>query len=132
MKKIQFVSLLALFLVSTVIYSCKKDDDTPPANTDSPYKGSWEGTFSGDDNGTWTAVIGASGAITGELVSGNLPGTPFPIAGTINGTGAFDAHAVVMGDTVVFIGQASNSTTAAGNWQNLDQSMSGTWAGSKD
>ena len=135
MKKSLLFMFTLTIAVSTLLFSCKKEE-APVQNTNNnnnntnAYAGNWEGTFSGDDNGTWTVVIDSKGDLSGSLNSANAPGNPFAIEGKISSTGVFDAYAVVMGDSVDFDGQA-NDSLAAGTWSNVPQGVSGTWTGSK-
>lgn len=130
MKKLNSLVLIALLCVGTFISSCKKDDDEP-AKTENAYKGSWEGTFTGDDAGTWTATISGSGAITGSVKSNNLPGTSFPVSGSVSSAGKFEAVTIIMGDSVVFTGDGSGGSVAAGLWENANAGLVGIWSGEK-
>ena len=48
--------LLLLTFIFT-LFACSGGDDDNDNTTNSEFQGEWSGTFSGDDNGTWTAGI---------------------------------------------------------------------------
>lgn len=115
----------ALLLLAIAITSCEKD--TPYA----PYQGTWAGTYSGEDTGSWTADIDEEGKVEGTAVSDSLPGYPFGLTGTVTEGGMFEAEASVLFGTVDFEGQITGQS-ASGAWVNDEAGLEGTWKGEKD
>lgn len=112
-----FLCLMALIAVS----SCKKGDD--PID----YSGKWEGTFSGEDNGTFSVTISSQNQISGSGYSNNWSES-FSLTGTVDADGAFNAGNASTG--AVFTG-AIKGTNISGNWNNQAASESGTFKGQK-
>ena len=63
MKNILYLSLALL------IFACSSGGDDDNNNTtNSEFQGEWSGTFSGDDNGTWSAGINSNGDVSGDCL----------------------------------------------------------------
>ena len=62
--------LFCLFLVlSFLACSNESSDDNININLESEYKGLWSGSFSGEDNGTWTLTVQNTGIVVGSFTS---------------------------------------------------------------
>jgi hypothetical protein len=85
-----------------------------PANV---YQGIWNGTYIGDDNGTFQFNIDINGNIIGNFYS-NINGGPTPGTGVVNQNGSFSGTTTngtnVQGTMIV---NGSNGT-ASGIWNN--------------
>jgi len=89
--------------------------ETPPEQLDStPFAGTWQGTFSGTDGGTWQATVAPNGTVTGSAVS--RTGVSFDATGTVSPTGEL---------TLTTVGRASTGATFRGTI--ADGQVSGNW-----
>lgn len=115
MKKILFFALL--ILAST---SCKKSDNNP-------FEGTWSGTFTGNDNGTWTVYVNDNGTVSGSGRS-TVANSTFTISGRINNAGNLLATFGTSSLDGTFNGTMSG-TQANGTWSN--GTYQGPWSGTK-
>ena len=88
--------------------------------------GSYEGTFSGDDSGTWMFVANEEGAITGSGRSNDSG--EFLFAGNIQSSG--DAAFGGTSTGAVFNAEIAADGTVTGTWQSLMFDEDGTLTGS--
>jgi len=130
MKKI---ILAAVLLVSALSFtSCSSDDNsTENVQTESKYKGTWTGVYSGEASGTWTAQIDANGEFTGQA-SSPVASTVFIMKGTISDSGVLDADFYVNNTIVGVFNGTLNANSGQGNWTNTLLNLSGTWQGAKN
>ncbi|MCP9766876.1 hypothetical protein EGI22_03080 [Lacihabitans sp. LS3-19] len=119
--------LLFLFLLSFFLFSCEKDETT---DYRALAAGEWEGTFKGDDMGTWTMNIKSDGSLTGGLLSTNVPGITFPGKGTVSVDGDILADIQVTSTTSSMTGKIDGNNMS-GTWSNAIYGIGGTWSGSK-
>lgn len=100
----------------------------------SPYAGQYEGTFAGDQAGTWTATVSTSGKVDLTIV---LDGDSYDGSGNIGRSGT--AHLVTSGTgtggffTATWDGafvQDGDSITGSGTWSD-DWDQTGTWEGQR-
>lgn len=131
MKKI-LIAFLMIAPLTFVTTSCNSDDSSPiePANPFDKFKGTWNGTHSGEDteDGTWTATFDHNGKASGTLLSGNVS---FELKGEVSKNGEITAE-YSTGTTVV--GTMSGTMTenaASGTWKSPLLSIQGTWSGTK-
>ena len=91
------------------------------------FAGTYSGTFSGDDSGTWTVVVDSTGNLTGSGVS-SASGN-FLISGNVTRSGevSFTAGTVTAGAN--FFGTISLSGEVSGNWASGPFGPSGTFSG---
>ena len=85
--------------------------------------GTYEGSYSGDDSGTWTVVISSTGTISGINSDGET------ISGSIVSNGIANFAAGTTGSNTTFRGNFTFAGNANGTW--LDESDRGTWSGSR-
>ena len=52
---------LLLLTLAFTLFACSEGDDLNNSATNSVFQGEWSGTFSGDDNGTWTGTVDKNG-----------------------------------------------------------------------
>jgi hypothetical protein len=119
MKKLLYVCLAVAFIFT----ACSKSSSNDP----SQFAGSWSGTFSGGDNGTWAATISSSGAVNGNTSSVNGNGT---VTGSVTDNGSFSATVGSGSLGTIFSGQMSGNS-GNGTWSNSSEDLSGTWSGNK-
>lgn len=118
--------LLLLTFVFILFTCCGGDDDT----TNSVFQGEWSGTFSGDDNGTWTASINSNGDVSGTSYS-TIFNDNYSLEGSVSSSGQFQATIGTTSGGAVFTGQF-NGNSGSGMWVNTGAMMSGSWSGNKD
>ena len=116
----------------TFLNSCSNSNIDPivqPTN----YQGIWNGTYSGDDSGTWTATVDDKGVATGSATSAVYSAT-YNLNGTVNlKNGQFSATIGEVSTGTKFSGQFTVSSTAtigSGTWTNESLNMTGVWEGS--
>lgn len=119
-NKLLFLCVIALIVVS----SCKKAEK---GDDIIDYSGQWEGTFSGEDNGTFSVTINSQNQLSGSGYSTNWSES-FSLTGTVQVDGTFNAGNASTG--AVFAGTI-NGSNLAGNWNNQSTSESGTFKGQK-
>jgi len=88
------------------------------------FAGNYQGTFSGDDSGSWTVTINNNGNISGLRESVNFGIAK--IAGSVDSSGKSKINGTV--DTAVFSGIFKRDGTVNGTWLDTDNS-SGTFSG---
>lgn len=120
---------ILLVILSFSISSCSKNDDD---NTTKSFEfaGTWSGSYTGDEAGTWTATISESGTLTGKVKE-----TTSSIESTLNGTvttdGALAATAGTTSQGYDFVGKL-NGNSGSGTWTNTSSNHSGNWSGNKE
>ncbi len=80
------------------------------------YTGDYEGTFTGDDTGSWSATVDANGAITG--VSTSTTFGPDTISGNLSSSGKSSMSGTV--GSTIFSGNFSRTGNATGTWLDSD------------
>ena len=122
-------SLVAMCLVFA---SCEKPVEPNNNNntTNSEFQGEWSGTFSGDDNGTWSAGINSNGDVSGTAYS-IIFADNYSLEGSVSSSGQFQATFGTSSAGGEFTGQL-NGNSGSGTWVNTGAMMNGSWSGSKD
>jgi len=111
--------LILLVFVSVISFSsCSSDDDNPSLNV---FNGDWNGTFSGDNSGTWSVNISSQGVIDG-FADG------LKVTGTVSSQGDFDATVGDVSGGSKFTGRLQGNQ-GSGVWSNVSTNESGTWEG---
>ena len=130
MKKI---ILAAVLLVSALSFtSCSSDDNsTETVQTESKFKGTWSGTYSGGASGNWTATIDENGEFIGQASNPSNP-TVFTMKGTVNDSGILDADFYVNNSVVGEFNGTLNGSSGQGSWTNTILNLDGTWQGTKN
>ena len=91
--------------------------------------GTYKGTYSGDNAGTWTVEVSSSGNIAGTGVS-NTHGS-FTLQGTVNSSGSMDCSGEIAMFGVTFVGYVNSSTgEVSGTWTSVTGD-NGTYSGNK-
>jgi hypothetical protein len=128
MKKAITILAAMTLIFAVVITSCKEDDEEAPQSTPewlTPYLGYYQGTFTGDDTGTWYFTISST---TFEMfVTSETDLETYSRVMTLmeSGTFAFADNEVILGGTI------SNHSSVAGAWEVIEDGASGTFTGSK-
>ncbi len=107
-----------LLLVS--ISACKKSGDNA-------FQGTWTGTFTGNDSGSWTVYVNDNGTVTG-LGNSTVAATSFTIEGRINNAGNLVATFGTSSLDGTFNGTMSGRQ-CSGTWSNGN--YQGPWSGTK-
>ena len=127
----KFDIMKKLFLITFIftLFACSGGDDNNNT-TNSEFQGEWSGTFSGDDNGTWTASINSKGDVSGTSYS-TIFNDNYSLQGYVSSSGQFQATIGTTSGGAVFTGQF-NGNSGSGMWVNTGAMMSGSWSGNKD
>jgi len=88
------------------------------------FAGDYQGNFTGDDTGTWTATVDSNGGITGLRKSDNFGDAG--ISGSVASSGQSKISGTV--DTVVFSGIFNRNGDVSGTWQD-DDATTGSFSG---
>jgi hypothetical protein len=91
--------------------------------------GTYTGTFSGDNSGTWVGTLTRAGVLSGTATSAEV----VTFAGVVSTTGNGDTDFTTSGgvsDGTKFFGKFNVDGTATGTWDFFG-AESGTWAGTK-
>lgn len=130
MKKVILAAIL--FATASTFTSCSSDDNSKEiVNTDSKFKGTWTGTYSGNDSGTFTALIDANGAFTGQASSSDAA-VVFVIKGNVNDSGELDADFYSNDSPVGEFNGTLTSNSGHGTWTNMIVNFMGTWQATKN
>jgi len=120
-----------VFIAGFLVVSCSSDDNTPVVNPYEKFQGTWTGTFSGDDQGTWIVTVDENGTATGALESNTMT-FPFDLEGQISENGEVNAEYFIYGILVGKMTGIMTETSASGTWESPEQEMEGIWEGSKN
>lgn len=132
MKK-HFITLLIILPLALGVISCSSNDDAPHehVNPYDKFKGSWSGTFSGGDSGTWAASIDKDGKVTGTITSNSIASATFALSGKISENGTVDMNYTYNNQEIGTMTGTMAESTASGKWESPVQKLEGTWQGSK-
>ena len=125
--------LLSFLIVITIFLIACEEDDLKP------FEGTWSGTYTGGDSGTWEATVTYSsddgvGVVTGTTTSSNAGGGNNQIAGALGSDGTITAAIGTTNDGGEWLGKFEKKD-AAGTWKGKDpngSSVEGTWTGKKN
>ena len=92
------------------------------------YVGTYEGTFSGDDSGSWTFEVNADGAIGGTAHSNNVI-ADFDISGSLDSSGSAEVSGTA--GEAIFTGTFSRNGNVSGTWSNVLDDESGSFSGAR-
>lgn len=122
--------IVPLFLAAV---SCDSGDEQahPHANPYEQFKGTWTGVFTGEDSGTWSALIDKDGKATGTISSGENPSLQFDLSGRIAENGTVNMSYTYNGQQVGTMTGTMTTASATGNWESSVRNMKGTWSGTK-
>jgi len=100
----------------------------------SPLAGSYTGTYSGSESGTFAVQISSSGAVTGTVQSpssGTIPVTgTVNLAGTVHFNGSGTAGNAEWAGAFFFI-PTSVKAAGSGTWSIPSSGFTGTWTGTQ-
>ena len=109
--------------------SCSSDDNNPAVNPYEKFQGTWTGTFSGEDEGTWTANIDDTGKATGKIESNTMT-FPFDLEGQISENGEINMEYTSGTSAGGTMTGTMTETSASGIWSGFG--LQGTWEGAKN
>ena len=100
--------LFYLFLVLG-LFTCSSEsaDDNINSNLESEFKGLWSGSFSGEDNGTWTLTVQNTGIVVGSFTSKDH-NEIHSFSGSVDENGDILASIVLENVTGSFAGNLNN------------------------
>ena len=128
----RFVSVFCITVLIGVI-GCENDDNSGSGSEDpdagvTQFAGNWSGTYTGEENGTWSCTADSSGAIHGST-SG--PYGNFSLVGSVTSDGNFAATAGDVTTGASFTGQMSTTGAMNGTWHNPSYGLRGTFTGTR-
>ncbi len=117
--------LFLLVFTAFLFIGCKDED------TIYDFIGTWAGTYSGTQKGSWNIVVASDGKVTGTLDSEQSTENYY-ISGTLSESGDLSATIGSPADGQ-FIGKLNRNKRGSGTWVNEvpSPSKSGTWRGEK-
>jgi len=128
---------LTICIFSTLAFgsvSCDSSDDNHvhQENKLEKFKGTWVGTFSGGDTGSWTAIIDAAGKATGTVTSNSVASVNFVLTGNVTENGTINVSYSYNGQEVGTMTGTLTEKTGSGTWESPLQDLDGTWTGTKN
>jgi len=121
--------LICIFLLGTFLISCSNDDDQGNVDPFEQYQGNWAGSYTGGDNGTWSATIDSDGNVSGSATS-NVFSQTYNLEGTVSSEGVFTATVGSATSGATFTGNIDGDNVT-GTWINSSAGLSGNWSGVK-
>ncbi len=119
--------VLLLLMLSLTVIACSDDDSAAEAVI---FAGSWSGTFTGGDSGTWEITVTNSGMVNGEAFSNNAQ-VFLTVTGNVDTSGEFRATAGSAENGATFTGTFTENS-GTGTWENTAEDISGTWQGARN
>lgn len=105
--------ILILLLIPILSFNACTSDEESKRQVNSSFQGEWLGTFSGDDSGSLSFIIGKEGMMTGEIIF-TPSNTKEIIEGYVNFDGKFDMNTK---SNYSFSGILNNSKPVIGQWK---------------
>lgn len=132
MKKFLF-SLMVIMPVTLTAVSCDSNDEQSHehVNPYDQFKGTWTGSFSGEDSGTWNATIDKDGKAAGTISSNGISSLTFQLSGTISENGSINMSYTYNGQQLGTMTGTMGTVNASGTWESPVQDKKGTWTGTK-
>lgn len=117
--------LFLLVFTAFLFIGCKDED------TIYDFIGTWAGTYSGTEKGSWNIVVASDGKVTGTLDSEQTTENYY-ISGTLSESGELDAT-IGSPEDGEFKGTLTRDKKGSGTWVNAlpTPDRSGTWKGEK-
>ncbi|UUV22414.1 VCBS domain-containing protein [Paenimyroides aestuarii] len=128
-KSVAKLCLAGILFFGAISCSSNDDNHVHQESQLEKFKGTWTGTFTGEDEGTWNATIDETGKATGKLFSGNLT---FDLIGQVDKEGEINATYTSGSTQVGTMEGMMNESTAAGKWESQLDDIEGTWTGTKN
>ena len=97
----------------------------------SPFEGTWSGTFSGNDSGTWLVLIDSDGKVSGTAHSNSS--NDYAVEGIVTSNGELSATLGTTSSGGQFSGVLDDNGMGSGTWSTPIWFITydGTWIGSK-
>ena len=122
-RRLSWIAMLCGVCLLIVLGGCSEDDDDE--GDVSQFAGTYRGTFTGDDSGSFTVVVDPGGDISGTGRS-NTVGR-FLIDGTVESNGDVEFGSTTTAAT--FSGHIAASGVVSGTWENAGNQ--GTFRGTR-
>ena len=107
MKKLLYLFLvLGLFACSSE--SADDNINSNNSNLESEFKGLWSGSFSGQDNGTWTLTVQNTGIVVGSFTSKDH-NEIYSFSGSVDENGGIQASIILENVVGSFVGNLNNN-----------------------
>lgn len=122
LKKIQYPLFILLFSLTSCSHIIDEiDRDREEENYTTPYMGKWQGSYTGDENGTLTLNVNKSGSIEVIRTSGSFQET-FYISLAGGGSGAISTNSGSSSGFIIY----GSLETKSGTW--IKGNLKGTWS----
>jgi hypothetical protein len=113
-------SFLAIFLLLTIVGSCKKD---PTSSSLNGLEGAWGGTFVNGPSSQYLNMIIEKSGVCSVFIGNDFDANSYTFS---NGLLEFSLSMPV-GAHLSFSGKQDDKNTLSGTWLNTDLNNSGTW-----
>ena len=123
------VKALAICAAALALAGCGSDGDDDGSSA-SPFEGTWSGTYSGSDNGSWSFTVDSNGTVPGTVWGDQT----LTLSGSVSDSGAISADIGIPGtdDAASFQGQMDEENgTVTGTWTSAPLNQSGTFSGTR-
>ncbi len=123
------ITIFILFLLVSCLNENEQNDVKNPTES-SPFEGVWEGSFSGNDEGTVTVKVFHDGNVSGASYSTKY-NESHALSGAIDDMGKANITIGKASTGASFKGQFTTNMVASGTWENDWIGWSGTWTANK-
>lgn len=115
-------------LICIMLFACKKSDNS---NNNSNFAGTWKGSYSGSEKGTWIMIIDNGGKVTGYITR-EYGGAAAEATGFVTQNGDISMAVGASDIGATFKGKLVNGS-GSGTWENPSyrSDWNGTWTGIK-
>ena len=103
---------------------------TTPSTTAS-FAGTYTGTYSGAEIGTFNVVVTSAGIVSGNVFSQTFAGQVFPVSGQVGSNGQVSLTATGQAGSSNFIGSISTTGAVSGTWNYTGTTTGGTFSGQR-
>lgn len=105
---------------------------TTPATTTASFAGTYSGTYTGAEVGTFNVVVSSAGIVTGNVFSQTFAGQVFPVSGQVGSNGQVVLTATGQAGSSNFVGSISAGGIVSGTWSyNTPLTGGGTFTGQR-
>jgi len=112
-----------LLLACLIFASCEEDKYAK-------YEGIWEGSYLGDEEGTWKIRVEENGISEGVAYPADSEGKSFIFRGSVNEDGELTMSATVFNKALIYEAFLTE-TDLSGSWSGDEGNFTGTWSGAK-
>ncbi len=118
------IRILSILLFACLVFTSCEEDKL------AKYEGIWEGSYIGDEEGTFKIRIKENGISEGVAYPANTEGQSFIFTGSVNEDGELAMSASVFGRVAMYEAYLTE-TNLSGSWSDEEGDFSGTWSGTK-